>query len=310
MRILYSHLLERINLQRQLNGARATRSGMSSNTKGGRQMTSPVGVSVEFTDVKHSFVSDGHIARVLDGLNVTIAPGEFVSIVGPSGCGKTTLLTMACGLVSPRGGTVRIGGRELGDAVPPEVAYMLARDALMPWRSAVENVEFGLEIRGVEAAERRHRASLWLERVGLRNYAGARVNQLSQGMRQRVAIARTLALSPKVVLMDEPFAALDAQTRLLLHDEFLKLWQETGATVLFVTHDLAEAIKLSDRVVLLGGSPANVAVDMTVNFPRPRPRDLEHGNPVFREYFTKLSDELEKVASLTLARDVQVQELD
>jgi NitT/TauT family transport system ATP-binding protein len=122
-------------------------------------------------------------------------------------------------------------------------------------------------------------------------------------MRQRVAVARTLALSPKIVLMDEPFAALDAQTRLLLHDEFLKLWEETGATVLFVTHDLAEAIKLSDRVVLLGGAPAKVAVDMAIDFPRPRAPDLEHGDPTFREYFSTLWHELRDEVNRGSARN-------
>jgi NitT/TauT family transport system ATP-binding protein len=169
-----------------------------------------------------------------------------------------------------------------------EAAYMLARDALLPWRNACENVEFGLEVRGVPAKARRAIALDWLERVGLGNYAGAHVEQLSQGMRQRVAIARTLALAPRLLLMDEPFAALDAQTRVLLQEEFLRLWEATRSTVLFITHDLAEAIKLSDRVILLGGSPTRITSDLRIELPRPRPSDVEHDDPRFADYYNSL----------------------
>jgi NitT/TauT family transport system ATP-binding protein len=246
------------------------------------------GVSVEFHSISHAFAQDDKIVGVLDDVSLHVAASEFVSVVGPSGCGKTTLLSMACGLTKPKVGRVIVDGRPLDGRTLTEAAYMLARDALLPWRNACENVEFGLEVRGVEAKTRKTIALDWLERVGLGNYAGARVGQLSQGMRQRVAIARTLALTPRLLLMDEPFAALDAQTRVLIQEEFLRLWESSRATVLFITHDLAEAIKLSDRVVLLGGTPTRITSDLRIDLPRPRPPDVEHDDPKFAEYYNSL----------------------
>jgi len=246
------------------------------------------GVSVEFQAISHAFAQGDRIAAVLDDVSLHIAASEFVSVVGPSGCGKTTLLSMACGLTKPKVGRVMVDGRPLDGRTLTEAAYMLARDALLPWRNACENVEFGLEVRGVPAKVRRTIALDWLERVGLGNYAGARVGQLSQGMRQRVAIARTLALTPRLLLMDEPFAALDAQTRVLIQEEFLRLWESTRSTVIFITHDLVEAIKLSDRVVLLGGSPTRITSDLRVELPRPRSADVEHDDPKFADYYNGL----------------------
>lgn len=246
------------------------------------------GVSVEFKSISHAFAQGDTIVPVLDNLSLEVAPRQFVSVVGPSGCGKTTLLTMACGLTKPKVGSVVIDGRPLEGRTMTEAAYMLARDALLPWRNARENIEFGLEVRGVPAKARTAIALDWLERVGLGNYAGAHVGQLSQGMRQRVAIARTLALAPRLLLMDEPFAALDAQTRVLLQEEFLRLWEATRSTVLFITHDLAEAIKLSDRVVLLGGSPTRITSDLRIELPRPRSLDVEHEDSRFADYYNTL----------------------
>jgi NitT/TauT family transport system ATP-binding protein len=230
------------------------------------------------------------IRTVLSGVDLRIARGEFTALVGRSGCGKTTLLNMVAGLVDPTAGTVSVLGK------PPRAArehlgFMLARDALLPWRSALRNVEYGLELRGVPRAERRVTARRWLEAVHLADSADLWPWQLSQGMRQRVALARTWALAPDVLLMDEPFAALDATTRRSIQSEFLQLWQnDEHRTVLFVTHDLGEAIALADRVVLLGDG--QVLDDIRVGIDRPR--DLDHiaGHPRYRELYGRLTARL------------------
>ena len=227
------------------------------------------GAAIRFEGVSQSFVTADRVVDAIVDIDLDIAPGEFVALVGPSGCGKTTLLNLLAGLARPTEGSVTLDGRGVSGA-SGEVAYMLARDALYPWRTAIENVELGLQVRGVRRAERRELALDWLERVHLADFADAHVSELSQGMRQRIAIARTLYLSPRCILMDEPFAALDAQTRLLIQNEFLALWDELRSTVLFVTHDLDEAISLSDRVVLLGSRPGRLVRDIPVGLPRPR----------------------------------------
>lgn len=254
--------------------------------------TSPrTGVPISVKGVRHAFPhGDGVVAALWD-FDLEIAAGQFVTVVGPSGCGKTTLLAMVGGLVIPRAGEVRLDGR-IVTGPPSEVAYMLARDALMPWRTARQNVEFGLEIRGLGRNDRRARSAEWLERVGLSEFADSRATELSQGMRQRVAIARTLALEPRVLLMDEPFAALDAQTRILLQQEFLRLWERVNATVIFVTHDLGEAILLGDRVILVSHRPGRVVADVTIDLPRPRTTEIELDDPNFRRYYRDLSGQL------------------
>lgn len=244
------------------------------------------GVSIDLAGIRHGFAKDGKVVRALWDLDLHIAPGEFVSVVGPSGCGKTTLLTMVAGLGRPRVGTVMVGGKPV-TGPSNQVAYMLARDALLPWRTVRGNVEYGLTIRRIDKAERRRRSTEWLDRVGLRDFADARVGELSQGMRQRVAVARTLALQPSILLMDEPFAALDAQNRLIQQQEFLKLWERIRSTVILVTHDLHEAIMLSDRVVLISHRPGRVIADLRIELPRPRGQEVRH-NPLFEKYHDDL----------------------
>lgn len=227
------------------------------------------GASVKLQSIRHGFIHGDRVVRALWDLDLEAAPGEFVGLVGPSGCGKTTVLSFVAGMVSPREGSVLINGH------PPqsrsgETAYMLARDALLPWKTARQNVELGLKVRGADRRLRRKVADEWLEKVGLGDFKEAAIRQLSQGMRQRVAIARTLALRPLCILMDEPFAALDAQTRALVQAEFLDLWERQRPTVIFVTHDLDEAILLSDRVVLMSHRPGRVVCDTHIDIPRPR----------------------------------------
>jgi NitT/TauT family transport system ATP-binding protein len=255
---------------------------------------------VELEHVHHSFIHGDRAVRVLDDFSLSIRPSEFVSIVGPSGCGKTTVLSMAGGLLRPRIGSVRVGGREVV-STSQDAAFLFARDALLPWRSVRRNVELGLEVRGVPKAERHGRADAWLNRVRLGEFANSDVLHLSQGMRQRVAIARTLVQSPLIVLMDEPFAALDAQTRAIQQEEFIRLWEQERPTVIFVTHDLEEAILLSDRVILMASRPGRIVADLRIDLDRPRTSELRTSSDEFRRYHERLSEQLRHEVEATEA---------
>jgi NitT/TauT family transport system ATP-binding protein len=211
----------------------------------------------------------GRYTAVRDA-SLTVEPGEFVSVVGPTGCGKSTLLNVAAGLLAPSSGNVYVHGAPL-DGVNPRAGYMFQADALMPWRNALSNVMAGLEFRGVAAVEREARARDWLARVGLAGFEDRYPHQLSGGMRKRVALAQTLILDPEIMLMDEPFSALDIQTRQLMENELLDLWSANRKSVLFITHDLEEAIALSDRVIVLSAGPETHPLgEFTIDLPRPR----------------------------------------
>ena len=199
-----------------------------------------------------------------------VAPGEFVSVVGPTGCGKSTLLNVAAGLLQPSAGTVTVHGEPLA-GVNTRAGYLFQQEALMPWRNALQNVVAGLEFRGVGREEARRRGEEWLRRVGLGGFADRYPHQLSGGMRKRVSLAQTLILDPGILLMDEPFSALDIQTRLLMENELLELWSANRKSVVFITHDLEEAISLSDRVVLLSAGPDTHPIgEYRIDLPRPR----------------------------------------
>ena len=197
----------------------------------------------------------------LDGISLTVRPGEFVCLVGASGCGKSTLLNIVSGLDRPSSGTVAVDGH---------AALMFQESALFPWLSALDNVATPLRLRGVGRKEREAQARDYLAAVHLSDFADRRPHELSGGMRQRVAIARTLATQAPVLLMDEPFGALDAMTRDLLHDELESIWRQRGLTVLFVTHNVREAVRLGDRVVLLSSRPGRIVQEYPVDFDRPR----------------------------------------
>ncbi|MDI3389150.1 ABC transporter ATP-binding protein [Streptomyces sp. B-S-A8] len=226
--------------------------------------------AVTFEQVTVAFpAADGGVRTILQDLDLAIPAGQFLAVVGRSGCGKTTMLNMAAGLVEAADGTVTVLG-STPQAARKRMGFMLARDALLPWRTASGNVQYGLELRGVQpAADRKATASRWLSAVHLADHEKHYPWQLSQGMRQRVALARTWALDPELLLMDEPFAALDVNTRRSAQDRFLDLWQrEEHRTVMFVTHDLGEAVALADRVVLMG--EGGVLDDVMVDIERPR----------------------------------------
>ena len=202
----------------------------------------------------------------IERLDFEVARGEFVAIVGPSGAGKTTVLNLIAGLDQPSGGEVRLHGRTV-TGPDPSVGFMLQKDLLLPWRTVIANVEFGLEARHVPAAERRTRALAELERCRLADFAEHLPRQLSGGMRQRAALARTLAIDPDLILLDEPFSALDAQTKLILQRSFARTIQETGITTVLITHDLQEAVCMSDRVVVLSERPGRVLETLDLDLP-------------------------------------------
>ena len=219
---------------------------------------------------------------VIAGLDLAIAPGEFVCVIGPSGCGKTTALRLAAGLVRPTVGSVTFDGRPMtGPRRDVAVVFQDYGKALLPWRTAAGNVSLALEAAGVPKADRADRIAGLLRRVGLPQHAGHYPSEMSGGMQQRLQIARCLAQDPKVLLMDEPFGALDAMTRQTLQDEVLAIVADTGATVLFVTHDLEEALYLGDRVIGLLPHPGRVGTNITVPLPRPRDQLSTRETPEF-----------------------------
>jgi len=225
-------------------------------------------------------------------VTLSIQPGEFVSVVGPTGCGKSTLLNVGAGLLEPSTGEVRVFGEPLR-GINRRAGYMFQTEALMPWRSALDNVVAGLEFRGVAGAEAMRQGEDWLRRVGLGGFGDRYPHQLSGGMRKRVALAQTLVLDPDIILMDEPFSALDIQTRQLMENEVLDLWAARRKAVLFITHDLDEAIAMSDRVVVLSAGPATHPIgEFAIDLPRPRDVAEIRNHPRFVELHAAIWDVL------------------
>jgi NitT/TauT family transport system ATP-binding protein len=239
----------------------------------------------------------GSVHTAVRDLTMTVQPGEFVAVVGPTGCGKSTTLSLVSGLQPASSGEVRVHG-EAVTSIPDGVGYMFQNDAVMPWRSVLDNVASGPRFRGAPKAKAREQAADWIQRVGLAGFEKYYPHQLSGGMRKRVALAQTLVTEPNIMLMDEPFSALDVQTRALMQDELLRLWSGSGAAVIFVTHDLEEAIALADKVVVLTTSPATVKDVFDVDLPRPRKveelRLTEDFLRIYREVWESLRVEVDK----------------
>lgn len=257
-------------------------------------------MKIVFEDVSKAFVQHGNgsrrVVQALAPTSLSISKGEFFSIIGPSGCGKSTLLNLLAGLDQPDTGTVLVDG-EVVKEPGPDRCVVFQEPGLMPWMTVARNVEYGLKLQGLSKLERRERAMKYLKMVHLSKYAEAMPHQLSGGMRQRVSIARALALEPKVLLMDEPFSALDAQTRDVLHDELQRIWQETGATIIFVTHNIREAVFLSDRVLIMTASPGSVKQIVRVPFAHPRSKSSADLSSFTAHLHDQIKQEVDKVAA-------------
>jgi NitT/TauT family transport system ATP-binding protein len=228
--------------------------------------TQRTGLGIEVENITIGF---NDAPPVMSGVNLSVRPGEFLAIVGASGCGKTTLMNAIAGLVPVRSGRITVNGRA-PVAGQSDVAYTLARDALLPWRTARQNVEYALMLSGVGNPERTATARRFLDSVGLLKHEDSYPSKLSHGQRQRVALARAFSVGRDIYMLDEPFSALDVQTKVVLHDLLLSLWEATRKTVIFVTHDIGEAVTLADRVIVMGTRGRGIIEEIDVDLPRPR----------------------------------------
>ncbi|MFJ9843863.1 ABC transporter ATP-binding protein [Kitasatospora sp. NPDC101155] len=263
--------------------------------------------AIELTGATKRFrTPSGALHTAVRDLDLTVAQGEFVAVVGPTGCGKSTTLTLVSGLEEPTEGEVRVHGEPVR-GIHSQVGFVFQQDAVFPWRTVLSNVMAGPRFRGVPTAEARERARDWLGRVGLAAFEDRYPHQLSGGMRKRVALAQTFVNDPAILLMDEPFSALDVQTRALMSDQLLELWAGTGssksaASVIFVTHDLDEAIALADRVVVMTAGPATVKEIFTVDLPRPRTVEAVRLEPRFVELYREIWASLGEEVRITRER--------
>jgi NitT/TauT family transport system ATP-binding protein len=224
---------------------------------------------IALKNISKVFTRDERELQALIDINIDVKEGEFLSIVGPSGCGKSTLLNIIAGLLRPTTGEISLDGQLLR-GINSKIGYITQKDNLLPWRTTRQNIEIGLELRGIPRSERKSQAIELINRVGLAGFEDHFPNELSGGMRKRASLARTLIYNPDVLLMDEPFSAVDAQTRLILENQLLELWSGTGNTIIFVTHDLEEAISLSDRVIVFSARPGTAKAVNSIPLARPR----------------------------------------
>ena len=261
------------------------------------------GGDIVLSGVTKRFVTPtGAAMTAIRDVNMTIGAGKFCAIVGPTGCGKSTTLTLTAGLDRPSAGSVHVGGREV-NGITPGVGFVFQNDALLPWKPVIANVMLGPQLRGVSKNEALERARLWLSTVGLGGFENHYPHQLSGGMRKRVALAATLINEPSLLMMDEPFSALDVQTRAIMTNELMRLWEQTKPSVMFVTHDLEEAIAIADQVVVMTVGPATVKDVFEIDLPRPRgviqdirftPRFLE----LYKMIWNSLKEEVERSYAL------------
>ncbi|WP_159351262.1 ABC transporter ATP-binding protein [Roseomonas harenae] len=241
---------------------------------GAAGQTAPATGSVQVRDLEHTYDASGRTTKALEGIQLDIAPGRFVVIVGPSGCGKSSLLMMMTGLLRPSSGTILCGGRPMTEPDPDVVGVVFQEASLYPWLTAQDNVEFPLSLRRMPKAERAKRARDRLALVGLNGFEDRYPHELSGGMKQRVSIARGLVQDPPILMLDEPFAALDEQTRISMGDELLRIWERTGKTVIFVTHSLTEAAYLADEIIVMSARPGRIIDRIEVDLPRPRTYEM------------------------------------
>jgi len=270
----------------------------------------PVNGGVELRGVTKRFVTPtGAAMTAIRDVTLTVAPGEFVAIVGPTGCGKSTTLTLAAGLEMPSAGVVRVGGKDV-TGITRGASFVFQADALMPWKAVEANVALGPIFRGTPKAEALRRARDWLKIVGLAGFEHHYPHQLSGGMRKRVSLAAALINEPTMLLMDEPFSALDVQTRAIMSNELLALWEKSRPSVMFVTHDLEEAIALADKVVVITAGPGTVKAEYAIDLPRPRgavqeirfaPRFLE----LYQQIWQSLKEEVEQAYSRQIRSNLQ-----
>jgi NitT/TauT family transport system ATP-binding protein len=256
----------------------------------------------------------GGVHTAVRELTMSVQPGEFVAVVGPTGCGKSTTLSLVSGLEPPSSGVALVRGEPvLG--IPDGIGYMFQNDAVQPWRSVLDNVAAGPRYRGMSKAKAREKARVWVDKVGLGKFASYYPHQLSGGMRKRVALAATLVNDPSILLMDEPFSALDVQTRALMQDELLRLWSGSNAagstldpasrsSVIFVTHDLDEAIALADRVIVMTASPATIKASFEVDLPRPRLVEEIRMTPEFQSMYRQIWESLREEVDKARERSV------
>lgn len=261
----------------------------------------PAGAAVELTDVAMTFAGAHGVTEAIGRISAVVPEGKFVSVIGPSGCGKSTLLDLVGGLTRPTRGTIRIDGDPVSGP-RSDTAMVFQEDSTLHWRTVLENVALGLEVRGVGRRERFQRAREMIELVGLTGFEDHRPRQLSGGMKQRVSIARALLVDPRILLMDEPFGALDQQTRIFIGRELTRIWEATRKSVLFVTHDIQEAILLSDEVWVLSARPSTVKEIVKVDLGRPRPHEMMK-NPRFHALTAHLWDLIKQESSFATTAD-------
>jgi NitT/TauT family transport system ATP-binding protein len=261
--------------------------------------------AIELRNVTKRFrAPDGSAYTAIRDLSMSVAPGEFCAVVGPTGCGKSTTLSLVAGLEMPSAGEVLVNGEPV-TRIRPEVGFMFQTDAVFPWKSVLANVAAGPMFRGKPRREATELAREWVRRVGLAGFEAYYPHQLSGGMRKRVALAQTLINEPRILMMDEPFSALDAQTRQIMSDELLGLWEIAKPSVIFVTHDLEEAIALADRVVVLTVGPGTVKSEFTVDLPRPRRAQEIRFDPRFVELYEQIWGALRDEVQLAYARTAE-----
>jgi NitT/TauT family transport system ATP-binding protein len=265
-------------------------------------------VAIRIKDVSHQFGEPGEarFARALQQTSLDIMRGELICLIGPSGCGKSTLLNVIGGLMQPTAGTIEVGAKPVRGPLPREIAFVFQESALFPWCTVIENVELGMMFQGVAKDEREDRARKSLEAVGLREFLGHYPDQLSGGMRQRAALARALSLQTDILLMDEPFGALDEQTRMILGEDLSVLLARAAKTIVFVTHSLGEAVFLADRVAVFSARPGTVKAIIEVDEPHPRKPDFvttDKFAQLRNKLFSLLHDEIRKTVELSVAAE-------